>query len=736
MKKRTILLAAALAAAPAAQAIEAYPLGAGERIVLDGKLDDAAWTRARSLDRFYEYSPRDKIEAMVRTEVRLAFDRDAIYVAVRAHDPDTSRLRAPFARRDNVLSDQDMVQVTIDPTGAKKFAHIFRVNANGSVGDGLFNEDTQNEDFSPDFEFDVVTGLFEGGWTAEFRIPFSSLRYGDPPSRQWSLVVVRAYPRDQRYRFATSQFPRDLTCFLCLNEPLTGIADLPPTRHLQLTPNGTIRSVERREPGSRQRENDVVPSMDIKWRPRADVVIDATINPDFSQVELDTPQLAANAQFALFFPEKRPFFLEGADILQSPSNAIYTRSVTDPAWGVRATQRGDGFDGTALVTRDDGGGLVLLPNTYTTHFAPQDFKSMASFVRARWQGTGVTLGALATDRTLEDHRGYNRVLGPDVIWFPTTENRVRAQMLGSWTTALPSADGTLRKADERRSHAAVLDWNYEGATWGQFLILEDIGREFRADNGFYGQNGYRNLYSETRRKFVNVWGFNDITPYVNAGRKTDPDGGIQYQQYNFGVRFGLPRNTNIVLEARPNNLIATRANGGVLKRDQAYFSIESTPFAWTPRLFTEVAYGDRLDVANNRIGKGAFIGFQSSLRPHPRAEIEYRIDNDYIDSRETSERIILQRIQQLLAIWHFSARDSVRTIVQTVAIRRTPALWDSAVPAREDTETISVVYGHRRGITAAFYVGASLTRNRIPELGTDSRQAEVFAKASWTFDVF
>ena len=733
---RTIVLAAALAAGTA-HAIEAHRLEAGETIVLDGRLDEPAWSKARPLGRFYEYFPRDKVEAFVRTEVRIAYDREAIYVAVRAHDPDVSKLRAPFARRDNVLSDQDMIQVTIDPTGKRKFAHIFRVNPNGSVGDGLFNEDTGNEDFSPDFEYDVVTGIFEGGWTAEFRIPFKVLRYGDPPAREWSLVVVRTYPRDQRYRFSTSQFPRDLTCFLCLNEPLTGLADLPPTRHLAITPNGTVRGVQRREKGQPStRENDVVPSMDVKWRPRGDVVIDATINPDFSQVELDTPQLAANTQFALFFPEKRPFFLEGADILQSPTNAIYTRSVTDPAWGARITQRGGGFDGTALVTRDDGGGLVLLPNTYTTNFASQDFKSYASFVRARWQAPGFTFGGLATDRTLDARRGYNRVAGPDVVWFPTTEHRLRAQVLGSWTTALPDADGRLMKGDERRSHAATMDWSHEGPRWGLFVILEDVGRDFRADNGFYGQNGYRNAYSETRRKFVDTWGFNDITVYLNAGRKTDPDGALNYQQYNYGVRFGLPRNTTIFLEARPNNRIATRADGGILKRDQFYFAVETTPFAWTPRLFTEIAYGDRLDVANNRIGKGAYHSFQASLRPHIRAEVEYRIDTDFIDSRETSQRIILQRIQQLLAIWHFSARDSVRAIVQSVNVRRTPSLWASSVAAREDTETVSLVYGHRRGITAAFYLGASLTRNRVPDTRVDTRQAEVFAKASWTFDVF
>jgi hypothetical protein len=731
--KNSLALALALGALPAA-ALEAYRIAPSERIVLDGKLDDAPWTRAAAWDRFYEYTPQDKIAAKVRTEVRFAYDAQALYIAVRAHDPDLSQLREPFARRDNVLSDQDMVAVMIDPVGARKFAHFFRVNPRGSIGDGLFNDDTMNEDFSPDLEFDVVTGRFEGGWTAEFRIPFSSLRYTDPPSREWSFLVVRSWPREQRYRMASSPLPREASCFLCLNEPLTGLADLPSTVFVTLTPNVTLRTVETREAGApRRRETDFVPSLDIKWRPRPDVVVDATLNPDFSQVELDTPQLAGNTQFALFYPEKRPFFLEGADILQSPFTAIYTRSVTDPAWGARATRRSPGFDGTVLVTRDDGGGLVLLPNTSGTGYALQNFKSNASFARGRWQVGGLTVGGLATDRTL-DGGAYNRVAGPDIVWFPTTEHRLRAQVLGSWTTAQP-VNGVIVKGELKESHAAVLDWAFENPRWGEYLNFEDVGSDFRADNGFFGQNGYRRVYSETRLKFNEVAGFNEVTPYLNAEYKVDRDGNVQYQQNNVGVRLGLPRATFVSFEARVNNLVGVSKEGGLRKRDQAFVSIDSNPFPWFSRLYAELAFGDRVDVVNNRVGKGYFFSLQANLRPHPRAEIEYRIDNDLIDSRETGERIILQRAQQLLAIWHFTARDSVRAILQSVAIRRTPSLWPQGYPAHEDSETVSLVYGHRRGIGAAFYVGANVGRMRDPGAAFDRRQTEVFVKGSWAFEL-
>jgi hypothetical protein len=737
-----ILVAAALAAwglglAQPVRAIEAVALSEGERIVLDGKGDEPVWARANLLDRFWEIFPNAEVEPRVRTEARYAYDQHALYVLVRAWDPDTTLLRAPFARRDKVLSDQDMIVLFIDPVGNRKFAHFFRVNPRGAVGDGLYNEDSGAEDFSPDFEFDVATARFEGGWSVEFRIPFSVLRFGHPASREWSTMVFRNYPRDQRYRISTSKLPREQNCFICLNEPLTGLDRVATASSLAVTPDFTLRSVETRDATSSKRENEFVPSLDIKWRPRADIVVDATINPDFSQVELDTPQLSGNAQFALFFPEKRPFFLEGADILEAPFRAIYTRSVTDPAWGARATQRSGKFDGTVLVTKDDGGGLVLLPNTYGTGFAAQDFKSLASFARGRWQAGGATIGFLATDRTLEENRGYNRVAGPDFVWFPTTEHRLRAQLLGSSTTA-QVVNGRIEKGEQATSHAALLDWSYRGTEWEQFLNFEDVGRDFRADNGFFFQNGYRRLYSETTRKFIGAFGFNEVSPYLFAEYKTDPSGKVQYQQNNLGVRVGLPRATNVFAEVRVNNLVAVREDGGLRKRDQFYIGIESNPFPWFARLFAEIAIGDRVDVLNNRVGPGHFYSFQANIRPHDRAEIEYRIDNDTIDSRdpvEGSDRILRQRIQQLVAIWHFSARDSLRTIWQETSTRRSPSLWEFPVSGRDNQEQVSIVYGHRRGVGIAFYLGANFARFRDPDAGVRNYQAEVFAKGSWTFDV-
>ena len=729
-----VLLATGLPAA----AIEVLRLAPGESVQLDGRFDEAFWSRAKVHDRFHEISPRDRAEPLVRTEARFAYDGQALYAALKAWDPKPEDLRGPFSRRDNVFADQDLLVLFVDPIGTRKFAHFVRTNPRGVIADGLYNEDTGSEDFSPDFEVDVATGRFEGGWTAEFRIPFSSLRYTDPPSREWSVLVFRNYPRDQRYRIASSPLPRDSNCFLCLNEPLTGLEDLPSTRHLAVTPQATARATRSREAGARASDREFVGSLDLKWRPRADLVVDATVNPDFSQVELDTPQLAGNTQFALFFGEKRPFFLEGADILQSPTNAIYTRTVTDPAWGTRLTRRGEGVDYAVLVAKDDGGGLVLLPGTYGTGFARQDRKSLATIGRLRAQaGGGVTAGFVATDRTYEGG-GSNRVAGPDFTWFANAENRVRGQLLQSWTTARPDGSGGLARGDGVSDHAARFDWSYNGRRWRQFLAIEDVGRGFRADNGFVSQNGYRVAYSETQHRFLEVGPFNEISPYLNAEYKSDPAGRPLYRQHNAGVLFGLPRATYLYVEARPNNLVAVREGGGLRKRDQFYVQLETNPGDRLTKIYSEIAWGDRVDVANNRVGKGLFGTITATLRPHARAEIEYRIDNDWIDSREAVEgsaRILAQRSQQVVALWHFTPRDSLRAIWQAGWVKRSPSLWERPVSSREKADTVSLVYGHRQGIGFTVYVGATYGRTLDADAGAKTSAAEIFAKGSWTFDV-
>ncbi len=713
----------------------------GETIKLDGRLDDAVWKRIKPMTEFYEYRPRDAIPAKYPTEARIAYDKHALYLGLTAHDAAPELIDAPLVRRDQVSGTQDLFAIHIDPVGTRKFAQIFRFNAAGAIGDGLFNEDTTSEDFSPDFEFEVRTARSASGWTAELRIPFSTLRYSDPPSATWSIQIVRGISRDQQYRLANGRIPRDSNCFLCYAQTLEGMKDLPAGIEFTVTPQVTLRhTTDQTNNGPRLKQSEFVAGVDVKFRPRPDMVFDATINPDFSQVELDTPQLASNAQFALFFPEKRPFFLEGADIFSSPFNgAIYTRSINDPAWGARLTQRNDGNDFTLLTARDDGNGLILLPGPLTTEYASQLTKSQATIGRVRTHRGDWSIGGLVTDRTYEAAPGlpaaYNRVAGVDFVWRPVGEMRVRGQVLGSFThdPRNPREPGT-----PDNDVAALVDYNYRDPKWGFSGGVEQVGRGFRADNGFFSQAGYTNVYQEFQRKWTQVGIFHEVSPFLNMGRKVDDEGRLLYQQAVPGVFLATAKNTNIGIEWRPNTRVRFVNEGDTLKRDQFFMFVESSPGTWLSRFFVETAIGDRADVTANLIRRGYFIGANATLRISDRFEIEPRIDESAMGPEilSTGSNVALrERAVQITAVYHFTARDNLRLIGQYNSTKRQAAFYTTPVSANQTTETVSLVYGHLRSLGTSVYVGATTSRNIDTSAAYQRRQNEVFIKVSWSFDV-
>ncbi|MGE5276640.1 MAG: DUF5916 domain-containing protein, partial [Acidobacteriota bacterium] len=405
-------------------------------ITIDGKLSDPAWKDAAVLDTFYETNPGDNAPPKVRTAAYLTYDDRFFYIGLECEDPEPARIRAPYVERDQVLGTDDNVAVFLDTRNDRRSAMEFRVNPRGIQGDASFNDANGNEDFSPDFFYDTAAEIGPKGWTAEMRIPFSSLRHKNMASQTWGIVIWRNYPRDFRYAIYSSPQPRGSNCLICFSRELTGFEDLPSGQHYVVAPyvsakeNGAPRDPS--DPDSSFRNEPVEPDGggDIKWIPNPDTAVDATINPDFSQVESDTAQIAVNQRFALFFPEKRPFFLEGVDLFDTPIQAVYTRTITSPRWGLRGTGKVDATSYTVLVSQDRGGGSVILPGPQFSSFAPQDFHSFTGIGRLRHDFGASFAGLLLTDREISGG-GHNRVLGPDFQWSIGTDDRITAQYLYS-----------------------------------------------------------------------------------------------------------------------------------------------------------------------------------------------------------------------------------------------------------------------------------------------------------------
>ncbi|MFT3954159.1 MAG: DUF5916 domain-containing protein [Piscinibacter sp.] len=470
---------------------------------IDGRLDEAAWQAAPLHDSFVQFLPRDRqpVPDGYRTTMQIVIEEHALVVGIRAWDPRPEEIRAPLMRRDKVTRDQDFVSVIIDPVGTRRSAQFVRINAAGVIADGMFIAATDTEDFAPDFEVEAAVQRLADGYSVELRLPLMTLRYPYEGGAPWRIMATRSIPREFSTLLLSAPLTKDALNFIAELQPIAGLDDIAERVRahalLSVRPELTLRSTRRDDGATVQRQSRGALGAEIKWRPRADWVFDATLNPDFSQVELDVPQLAGNTRFALSVPEKRPFFLESTDVIDLPLAAFYSRSVTDPGWGLRSTWRGTGADATALSLRDDGGGLLLRPGPYATAVLPQDRRSQATLVRGRWHGESFSAGALLSQRDESDGGAHNRVAGVDWVWRPSDEQQWRARAMGSRSRDSDGAPGD-------SGHHLNAAWWMRVPGWNLTAEATEVSPRFRNDNGFVEQAGVRILQSELIRRWGEV----------------------------------------------------------------------------------------------------------------------------------------------------------------------------------------------------------------------------------------
>lgn len=730
MKSLPLLLASLmLACAPAYAGFEIRPVDNSQSITLDGALDDAAWRSAAVFDQFYETQPGDATAPRVRTEVRLAHDERYLYIGLKAFDADMGLLRAPFTRRDKVTGDQDYLAVYIDPTGGKTAAQFVYVNPRGAFSDGIYT-DTAQEDYAPDFDVDVATARFDGGWSAEVRIALSSLPYTRGMEAPWNLLVMRNMSRDQRYKILSGPVPRTSVCMLCFGKPIHGLADLPSGLKWTAMPQLVMRRGYEETAGQPRRHfRDHGLSLDLKLRPGSNTTIDATLNPDFSQIELDAPQLSGNTNFGLFYPEMRPFFLEGSDVLQMPFRAVSTRTISDPAWGLRYTRRDAGSDVTVLTARDAGGGLVQLPDAYFTNFALQDFKSQATVARANFRLPTFSVGGLVSDRTLEDGRGYNRVAGTDFSWQRNDGERLRGQVLLSATTAHADAQGQLQRGPSKTGHAAILEWMREDEDWGYFAATENISDDFRNDNGFFSQVGYRDLAVSLTRKFGSTGPMHVFNVYAQGYQKYDTGDNLITRDAHLGLYTLGPFDTTINLRLRPDNAVRVKRDGELFRTSTVWGAIEAIPGETLANVALVFELGDKVDVDASRLGRGGMVIASARVRPGDRIELEPAYSASWISDQ--GARIYTEQLAQLNAIYHLSARDTVRITAQRTQVRREPSFYPFPVPALQKSSLGSLVYHHAVRLGTGLYAGVTLAKGETPAHLPKHRQNEAFIKLSW-----
>jgi Domain of unknown function (DUF5916)/Carbohydrate family 9 binding domain-like len=289
--------------------------------VLDGRDDDAVWRSARDITDFLEFDPVEGKVPRFATVAKVAFDDRNLYVFVRAFDPEPQRIQRLLARRD-ASTPTDDIWILVDSYHDRRSGYEFGVNPAGVKRDNSISNDG-NEDNAWDGVWDVATTIDSLGWTAEFRIPFSQLRYAKAPSHTFGFMVIRDINR-YKERLSWPLLHRNQNGLTSQFGELTGITGITSPRRLEATPYVVAKNVSVPRTGGYDRDQRFTAGADFKYGVTSNLTLDATVNPDFGQVEADPAVLNLGA-FETFFQEKRPFFIEGNGLMSFPLNCNAVR---------------------------------------------------------------------------------------------------------------------------------------------------------------------------------------------------------------------------------------------------------------------------------------------------------------------------------------------------------------------------------------------------------------------------
>ncbi len=305
-------------------ALRAYHMTGDESIKLDGRLDDDAWGKAEAGSGFKVLEPDRGTIPSEETVFKVAYDEHAIYFGVACLEKDPSKVTARLSRRDR-FSNSDIVSVYIDPYLDRTTGYNFKVNPLGVLLDGyLYNDGDRDDNW--DAVWEAQTYRDQDGWYVEMKIPFSAIRYRNAESMTWGLEVDR-YMHGRGEDTAWVTWDRAARGFVSKWGQLTGLQGVPSPRQLEIMPYVVGRATDPPTPGQEKIDKFENMGADLKYGVTADLALNATVQPDFGQVEAD-PAVLNLSPFETFYDEKRPFFIEGAQLFQHPDfNLFYSRRI-------------------------------------------------------------------------------------------------------------------------------------------------------------------------------------------------------------------------------------------------------------------------------------------------------------------------------------------------------------------------------------------------------------------------
>lgn len=704
-------------------------------ITIDGLLDDPAWQDAAQIDIDKETRPGENIPARVKTVAYIVEDGEFLYVAFDAKDPDPSAIRAYLRDRDSAWDD-DFVGIVVDSYGDERRAFEFFANALGVQMD-LTNDDiNQNEDESWDAIWDSAGRINKAGYIVEMQIPLRQLRFPRLEGKQtWGVDLLRFYPREHRYRFSNNAQDRSVNCYLCQFEKIQGLEGVEPGRDLEIVPTLTaLQSHTTEEPGVeplRSIGSDADVGISMRWGITQDTTINLALNPDFSQIEADAAQLDVNNQFALFFPEKRPFFLEGADYFKTPVRAVFTRTVADPSAGVKVTGKRGNHTYGVFAAEDEITNLIF-PGAFGSDSESLAQKNTALVGRySRSFGSASSIGALFTGRTGDDYHNY--VGGLDMRWKISDQHDVQLQYLRS-STEYPTSVATEfdQPLDDFDGDAAHIGYEYDSRDWYGYLRYRKRSADFRADLGFLPQVNINQQIAG----FGRIWHGDDSHWHsrIELGGDWDiahdDDGRVLEREVEAYFFVGGPMQSQMEIGGITRDRLF---DGTLFKENKLQLYGEFQPKGGL-KLGVWTRIGDQIDFANSRLGDEWRIEPFANWNINRHLLLRYEANYVSLDTKDGA-KIFDAVVNDVRLTWQFSVRSFLRLTTQFQDIERNPDVYTDSVDARSRDVGRQLLYSYKLNPQTVFFLGYSdalIDDDQLNSLTTTDRTWFLKLGYAWT----
>ena len=700
-------------------------------IKIDGILDDEIWNDALEVELKYEIDPGTNVEAEVQTKAYMVDTGKTLVFAFIASDPDPSKIRAFLRDRDSAYSD-DFIGVMLDTYNDERRALEFFVNPLGVQMD-LIRDDSNggNEDDSWDAIWESAGRITKKGFIVEFEIPYNEIQMANiEGDKTWGIVFFRSYPRDTRKQIQNTPNDRNNGCYLCQIDKFTGFANAERGMDLEITPSVTMISQQNREEVTDEYssvDHDFEPSLDINWGINSNLTLNATFNPDFSQVESDSGQLDVNQTFTLFFPERRPFFLENSDFFNTRMRLIHTRNLASPDYGVRLVGKSD-ENAYGFFYANDVFTNILIPGTFGSDLVSLERESENLAARYRRDfGNSSTVGAAITRRSADDYS--NTVASIDTFYRLTDEKAIIVQYVTTDSTNPVEITEEFDQAAKTSGDAYYIRFRHSDENLFYQFTHNSYDDGFRSDLGFISQIGYEKSIAGiqyTWRPETEKW-WNRVSTYSDWDITHDQKGRLIEKELESNIRVYALKQSEIRLSGHKR----ARLWNEVLF-DEKGIGLNAN-FKPVSGVYLGVGYdvGDAVDFSNTKIADriGAYFDGSFNIGKH----FNVNLNHSFRKLSRDGGNVFIANQTDMRFSYQFNIRQRLKLSLINTNINRDISLYDDEVDAHSRFLSTQLIYSYKVNPKTLLFLGYSGSGVEDQDVDLTRMNRIFFAKFSYAF---